>query len=396
MPPKQKTWNYNLSSGKKKKKKPIPVSKENIQMGSMEYLMPSSSPLNPMAKIGADYGTDVPRIVYSPTYDRDRHGVYFSSGYPLYKNKPKDVEYFEKAKGLPEAAVTDVKGMSGRGDHYRLTYKDTWLDKRTYGDKTFTRPWTRGGTQSRYEQGTGYQATSKPKDLIGIDPHEYLSLAGDTAYSKFPGTVLGYQPRSYGGLQSYESKLMEGRGYTGDSKTIYEPKQPREKQKYESAMLQLGTLDHELQHRGFKKWREIVWQDKALRERLENKYGRDHPVLNTLLYDEHPYIYYQSKVAHEKKYRVPKDFTRQVKEMVDQEILPYFFKRIPSLKDADSLQGPAYGDVKGRGTIMKKRKYQTEKKKGTASYAVKTRGKAIDDDKYYTSPYRVYKGTWNY
>ena len=385
---KQRTWNYNLSSGKKKKKKPVQVSKENIQMASGEYLM--HSPLNSMAKIGADYGTDIPRIVHSPAYSR-YHGVYYKKGYPLYQNSPMDAEYFEKAKGLPEAAVTNVKGMSGRGLPYALKYKDTWVNKRTYGDDIYTRPHTKSGTQSRYKQGTGYQATSKPKDLIGLDPHGYPPVASSAYRSN-----IGVQPKSYGGLQSYKSEYMEGRGYLGDTKDIYKPKKSKAEQEYVSAMSQLGTLDHELQHRGFAKWGDIVWQDRAFRERLENKYGEDHPVLKTLLYDEHPYIFYQSKVASERKKHVPKDFTRQVKEMVDQEILPYFFKRIPSLKDADSLQGPAYGDVKGRGTIMKKRKYQTKKKRGTASYAVKTRGKYVDDNKNYTSSSRVYKGSWNY
>jgi len=112
-----------------------------------------------------------------------------------------------------------------------------------------------------------------------------------------------------------------------------------------------------------------------------------------LQYHDHPYIFYQSKNS---KDMVPKWFTRQMKEIIDQEILPYFFDRIPSLKRADALQGPAYGDVTGRGTIMKKRRYQTEKKRGTASYAVKTRGKSGADTKNYISPYRVYKGSWNY
>jgi hypothetical protein len=236
-----------------------------------------------------------------------------------------------------------------------------WLEKyynpRTYGKKYYTKP------LRPEEEGTGYKATSRPKDVIGLDPHNPYA-SGDTSVK----VGIGYQPRSYGGLQSYESEYYEGRGYFGDSKRIHEPQSIEEQQQYKSVISQLDTLDHELQHRGFAKWKEIVFK-RGLWERLEKKYGKKHPVLRALLYDEHPYIYYQSTDPWSKKHRGK--ITRQVKEMVDQEILPYFFKEIPSLKEASSLQGPAYGDVKGRGTTMKKRKYQTKKKRGTASYAVK-------------------------
>jgi len=378
---KQRTWNYNLTSGKKKKKKPVRVSEENIQMGSGEYLM--HSPLNPMAKIGADYGTAIPRIVQTSTVHPFVQGVYFPSGNRTFEAplNESEKEFFQKAKNLPGATVTDTEKMAGSSS--RL-----WLlngSKKTYG-KDYHR------TPLRPEKkGTGYKATSRPKDVIGLDPHNYQS---------FPISgrdEVGVQPKSYGGLRSYESKYMEGRGYLGDTTSIYGPKQSKEKEKYKSAMSQLDTLDHELQHRGFAKWRTILSQDTNLQNKLLKKYGEDHPVFQILDGDRdmaHAYIYSQStdpyNIKNEKK------ITRQVKEAVDQEILPYFFKRIPSLKNADSLQGPAYGDVKGRGTTMKKRKYQTKKKRGTDSYAVKTRGKYVDDDKNYTSSSRVYKGSWNY
>ena len=379
---KQKTWNYNLTSGKKKKKKPVRVSEENIQMGSGEYLM--HSPLNPLAKIGADYGKAIPRIVQTSTINPFVQGVYYPSGNrtfeaPQYESEK---EFFQKVKNLPGASVTNTEKMAGSSSK---TFTKKYYNPRTYGKEYYLKP------LRSEKKGTGYKATSRPRDVIGLDPHSYQS---------FPISgreEVGVQPKSYGGLQSYESKYMEGRGYLGDTTSIYGPKQSKEEKKYKSAMSQLDTLDHELQHRGFAKWSTILRQDTNLQNILLKKYGEDHPVFKILDGDrdmEHAYIYSQStdpyNIKNEKK------ITRQVKEAVEQEILPYFFKRIPSLKNADSLQGPAYGDVKGRGTTMKKRKYQTKKKRGTDSYAVKTRGKYVDDDKNCTSSSRVYKGSWNY
>jgi len=377
MPPKQRTWNYgNLSNKKKKKPVHIPVSEENIQMASGDYLM--HSPLNPMAKIGADYGTDVPRIVHSPEYDPRFWGVYYPEGFSTSKLNQADAEYVRKVKNLPRGAITDTESMSGKGDRARQIYRSNLSGgsvEKTYGAES---EWWQ--QKKRYKQGTGYQATSRSRgDVIGLDPR-------NPSYRDH----VGYQPRDYGKIRSYESEFMEGRGYVGDSKSIYDQTLPE----YRSAISQLDTLDHELQHRGFKKWKEIAWQDKALRERLLKKYEGNDLILSTFFFDDHPYIYSQTTLPEFKKRAA--GFTRQMKEMVDQEILPYFFKRIPSLKEASSLQGPAYGDVKGRGTTMKKRKYQTKKKRGTASYAVKTRGKYVDDDKNYRSPDRVYKGSWNY
>ena len=376
MAPKQRTWNYGSFPKKKKKKKPIPVSKENIQMASGEYLM--HSPLNYMAKIGADYGTDVPRIVQSPKYDPRFLGVYYPEGFSTNRLNQTDAEYFRKVKNLPKEVITDTESMSGKGDQAIQTYRSNLAsgpDKKTYGAKS---EWWQ--EKKRYKQGTGYQATSRPRgDVIGLDPRNPSSR-----------DLIGYQPRDYGGLRSYESEFMEGRGYLGDDKEIYDKPQ----QEYRSAISQLDTLDHELQHRGFARWREIVKQDRTLRDKLLEKYKGNDLILSTFLFNDHPYIYSQTTMPEFKKRAA--GFTRQMKEMVDQEILPYFFKRIPSLKKASSLQGPAYGDVKGRGTTMKKRKYQTKKKRGTASYAVKTRGKYMDDTKSYRSRDRVYKGSWNY
>ena len=371
-----KSWNYGNLPKKKKKKKSIPVSKENIQMASMEYLM--HSPLNPMAKIGADYKTDVPRIVQIPKYDPRFLGVYYPKGFSTNKLNQTDAEYFRKVKNLPREAVTDTESMSGKGDQTRQTYRSNLAGesvKKTYGAKP---EWWQ--ENKRYKQGTGYQATSRPRgDVIGLDPRNPSEK-----------NLIGFQPRDYGGLRSYESEFMKGRGYLGDDKEIYDKPQ----QEYRSAISQLDTLDHELQHRGFARWREIIKQDRSIQDRLLEKYEDNDLILSTFLFDDHPYIYSQTTIPEFKKRAA--GFTRQMKEMVDQEILPYFFKRIPSLKKASSLQGPAYGDVKGRGTTMKKRKYQTKKKRGTASYAVKTRGKYVDDDKNYRSRDRVYKGTWNY
>ena len=374
-----KSWNYgNLPKKRKKKKKSIPVSKENIQMASMEYLM--HSPLNPMAKIGADYGTDIPRIVQTPKYDPRFWGVYYPERFPTSRLNQADAEYIRKVKNLPRQAVTDTESMSGKGDQARHIYRSNLTGesvKKTYGAKP---KWWQ--EKKRYKQGTGYRATSRPRgDVIGLDPRNPSSTVRD---------IIGFQPRDYGGLRSYESEFVEGRGYLGDDKKIYDKPQ----QEYRSAISQLDTLDHELQHRGFARWREIIKQDRSIRDRLEKKYKDNPLILSTFLFTDHPYIYSQTTVPEFKKRAA--GFTRQMKEMVDQEILPYFFKRIPSLKKASSLQGPAYGDVKGRGTIMKKRKYQTKKKRGTASYAVKTRGRYVDDDKNYRSRDRVYKGTWNY
>jgi len=388
---KQRTWNYGNLTKKRKKRKNVfvptdyvPLTLEDYeQIARGEYF--TDSPLNYMARIGSDYrGADYrierPRIVQSSTDFPGEHGSYYPKTNRQFETPQNlvEAELFRKIKSIPGASVTDTERMAGRSSK---AFFKKYYNPRTYGKEDYAKPFR------PEEEGTGYKATSRPKDVIGLDPHN--PYAGDTSYR----VGIGYQPRSYGGLQSYESEYYKGRGYLGDSKQIHRPQSIEEQHGYRSVISQLDTLDHELQHRGFAKWKEIVYR-RGLWERLEKKYGKKHPVLRALLYDEHPYIYYQSTDPRSKKHRGK--ITRQVKEMVDQEILPYFFKEIPSLKEASSLQGPAYGDVKGRGTTMKKRKYQTKKKRGTASYAVKTRGKYVDDDKNYRSRDRVYKGSWNY
>ena len=327
MPPKQRTWNYGNLTKKRKKRKNVFVPTDYVPSTSEDYEKIArgeyftDSPLNYMARIGSDYrGADYrierPRIVQSSTDLPGDQGVYYPKTGRQFETprNPVEAELFRKTKSIPGASVTDTEGMAGRSSK-------AWLEKyynpRTYGKKYYTKP------LRPEEEGTGYKATSRPKDVIGLDPHNPYA-SGDTSVK----VGIGYQPRSYGGLQSYESEYYEGRGYFGDSKRIHEPQSIEEQQQYKSVISQLDTLDHELQHRGFAKWKEIVFK-RGLWERLEKKYGKKHPVLRALLYDEHPYIYYQSTDPWSKKHRGK--ITRQVKEMVDQEILPYFFKEIPSL-----------------------------------------------------------------
>lgn len=417
---KQRTWNYGpawddygtapakLHKGKERARK-YKVSKENIQMGDIDYLIHSQeSSKKPLAKIGADFGTEVARIIETPEEDPRIHGVYYPKGlsrnrdmYEYSGQSPykSDVTFARKAYQLPGAIVTDTEGMAGVGSYYfgELNEPRDW--QRTYGSREY--PSLRS---QWYKKGTGYQAISKTKDVIGLVPRQRTAFKNVPEVEDMP--LYRLAPEHYGQLESgppnkdaYWSH-EKSRDYT-KGKKIYTKRlttglSKKEYFRLQNTMKRLDTLDHELMHRGFDKWHKILKSNPALKERLRIKYEDNPRVLHTLMYGHdakgsHPYIYAKSPDPWDRKY-LSQGMTRDVVQMIEQEILPYFFERMPSLKKADALQGPAYGDVKGRGTIMKKRKYQTKKKRGTASYgtqSVKFRGKDLH--------FKIkHPGTWNY
>ena len=141
------------------------------------------------------------------------------------------------------------------------------------------------------------------------------------------------QPTDYGQLESirdlkFQPSKEKGEQFAWSPSYVKKVKTKSNISKLKPAWKQLETLDHELQHRGFRRFRELVWNDPSLRKRLNDKYEGT-AIQAVLRYRDHPYIYYQSKNS---KDMVPKWFTRQMKEIIDQEILPYFFDRIPSSK----------------------------------------------------------------
>ena len=364
----------------------------------------------PYAKIALASGPPVP-LMFS--YDFPAHGQYFTAedydtetfkGAELVGKEDitgsggqKEAEqyFLEQVARHPGTTTTASEKISGRGNAIRwwhdLSPRSQEEYKKKYGQSSYD---ALRRTKDKKIKGTGYDIYSRIKpgtQYMGINPHKGW---GD-------------------GMRSREEIF--------------------------------NTVNHELEHYGYDEWHKIVEKDSRLYNKLLIKYGkgiinnallnrwdefdpelRGHPLGSGTFMAEHPAIYSQSswKPYREPPYtideegnkkwtedgRTPKEMTPVLKEIIDQEILPYFKKLLPSLKEYKSLQGPAYGLTKTTGRTMKKRDYQESLLRDKASYAVESRKRrhyeSGDKERNYVLqnlrglkydvPARIYKGDWNY
>lgn len=419
----------------------------------------------PYAKIALASGPPVP-LMFS--YDFPAHGQYFTvkdydtetfKGTELVGKEDisgsggqKEAEqyFLEQVARHPGTTTTASEKISGKGG--RTIRKIESGDKRGIAGHRF-------GYISKYD----IDELNLERERLNLPPLEkkHYGREGTRVYgmdnlgqfirdlSDEP-KISEYSRRRYEGIPKYDQKI-KGTGYDLYSRikpgTQYMGINPHKGwgDGMRSREEIFNTVNHELEHYGYDEWHKIVEKDSRLYNKLLIKYGkgiinnalldrwdefdpelRGHPLGSGTFMAEHPAIYSQSswKPYREPPYtideegnkkwtedgRTPKEMTPVLKEIIDQEILPYFKKLLPSLKKYKSLQGPAYGLTKTTGRTMKKRDYQESLLRDKASYAVESRKRrhyeSGDKERDYVLqnlrglkydvPARIYKGDWNY